>query len=124
MCSPSKEQSILSRKTIQTAFFSELCNFLNLENISHFVISPLLLKIFTYFEYAFTIQTAIHTIKGDNLKCIVFRSMPPFDLDFLSSIKHPTAEHWIRMWSSCLLFPQCFLSIPKQIKIFKVIFIL
>ena len=46
MCSPSKEQSILSRETIQNAcfFFSELC--------------------------------------------------PYFDLDFVSSIKHPTAKRW------------------------------
>ena len=43
----------------------------------------------------FTIQKAIHTIKGDNSKCIVFsESCPFFDLNFLSSIKHPTVEHW------------------------------
>ena len=53
MCSLSKEQSILSRETIQNTFFSsELCPSFDL----------------------------------DFLSCI--------KQDFLSSIKHPTAEHW------------------------------
>ena len=45
----------------------------------HFVISLLLLKTFTWnSEYVFTIQRAIHTIKGDNSKCIIVRTMPLF----------------------------------------------
>ena len=42
----------------------------------------------------FTIQKAIHTIKGDNSKCLFKNYAPFFDLDFLSPIKHPTAECW------------------------------
>ena len=52
----------------------------------HFVISLLLLKIFTSnSEYIFTIERAIHTIKGDKSKCIFFFSelCPVFDLDFI-----------------------------------------
>ena len=115
-----------------------------------YLISLLLLKIFTWnSEYVFTFQRAVHTIKGDNLKCIFFfrimplfrlkhfwhfaislnisnitedidlklglyvyypkrnpynqgrqfkmhffRIMPLFLFDFLSSIKHPTAQRW------------------------------
>ena len=53
---------------------------------SIFVISLLLLQIFT------DIQRAIHTIKGDNSKCNNLWTF--FNLDFLFSIKYPTAEHW------------------------------
>ena len=63
----------------------------------HFVISLLLLKMFTWkSEYVFTIQRAIGTVKGDNSKCFFFfwEFGPFFDLDFLSSITHPTAERW------------------------------
>ena len=61
----------------------------------HFVISLLLLKIFTgNSKYVFTIQRAIHTIKGDNFFFFFFKSCPFFDLDFLSSIKHSTDKHW------------------------------
>ena len=43
------------------------------QKLWHFVISLLTLKIFTWTpEYVFTIQRAIHTIKGDNSKCIFF----------------------------------------------------
>ena len=45
-------------------------------------------------EYVFIFQRAMHTIKGDNSKCIFFRIMPLFRLDFLSSIKHPIAKLW------------------------------
>ena len=42
-----------------------------MQKLEHFVISLLLLKIFTWnSEYVFTIQSAIHTIKGDYSKCI------------------------------------------------------
>ena len=36
MCSLSKEQSILSRETIQKAFFSEFCPFFDLNSLSSF----------------------------------------------------------------------------------------
>ena len=49
-----------------------------MEKLSHFVISWLLLKIFTRnSEYVFTVQRAIHTIKGDNSKCIFFSELCP-----------------------------------------------
>ena len=46
----------------------------------------------------FTIQRAIHTIKGDNSKCFFFffsELCPIYNLDFLSSIKQPIAKHWL-----------------------------
>ena len=60
-------------------FFSELCPFFNSEKRFHFVISLLLLKIFTWnLEYVFTIQKVIYTMKGDNSKCIFFSELCPF----------------------------------------------
>ena len=76
-------------------YFSELCPFFDLEKLWHFVISLLLLKILTWkSDYAFTIKTAIHTIKRVQflMHFFFFRIMPFFN--FLSSIKHPTAKHW------------------------------
>ena len=81
--------------------------------LRHFVILLLLLKIFTWNrKYVFTIQRAIHTINGDNSKHIFFfffffSELCPF-FNFLSSIKHPTAERW--HLHEVLLFSQCFLS--------------
>ena len=50
-------------------------------SIWYFAISLILLKMFTLnSEYVFTIQRAIHTIKGDNSKCIFFRIMHLFRL--------------------------------------------
>ena len=59
-------------------------------------------------KYAFTIQRRIHTIKRDNSKCIFFffsELCPFFNLDFLSSIKHPTAKHW-HLHALTLPFPK------------------
>ena len=61
-------------------FFPELYPFFDLQKTVIFVISLLLLKIFTWNSgNVSTIQRAIHTIKGDNSKCIFFfRIMPLF----------------------------------------------
>ena len=53
------------------------------------------MKILTWnSDYVFNIQSAVHTVKGDNSKCILSELCPFFDLHFLSSIKHSTMEHW------------------------------
>ena len=72
----------------------------------HFVIPLLLLEIFTWnSEYVFTFQRTIHTIKGDNSKCIfIYRIMPLVWLRFfypLSSFLQPSIG--TRMWCSCFL---------------------
>ena len=70
----------------------------------HFVISLLLLKIFTYnLEYVFTIQRAIHTIKGDNSKCIFFFRIMPLTFYPLSSTPQPSAGTHIQCSCFCLL---------------------
>ena len=116
MCTLSKGQFLLSRGTIQNAFlFSELSPFFDLEKLWHFVISLLLLKVLTWnCKYVLTFQRAILTIKGDNSKWFFFRIMSFFDLDFLSSIKHPTAKRWYL--HAVLLFPcpTMFSTLPKQ----------
>ena len=50
-----------------------------------------------HYQSILSILRAIHTIKGDNSKCIFFifsELYPFFNLNCLSSIKHPTAERW------------------------------
>ena len=57
-------------------------------------------------EYVFIIQRVIHHVKGDNSKCIFFffsRISPFFNLDFLSSVKHPTAKCW-HLYALLLVF--------------------
>ena len=55
------------------------CHRRHLAKIWHFVITPLLLKIFTWnSKYVFTIQRAIHTLKRDNSKCTLFPELYPF----------------------------------------------
>ena len=69
---------------------------IGVQKLCHFVISLLLLKIFTLnLEYMFTIQRAIHPIKGDNSKCFFFFQNYAFSqLRLLSFIKQPTAKCW------------------------------
>ena len=108
------------------------------KNFWHFVISLLLLKIFTRsFVYVFTIKRAILTIKWQFKLHFFFQNDAPFSTwDFLSSIKHPTAKLWhphavllLHVCSTSLLktlcekkkllvlsnfsFPDCFLPIWK-----------
>ena len=66
------------------------------QKLWHFIISLITEDIYLKLEVCVHIQREIHTIKGDNSKCIFFLELCPFfcDLGFLSSIKHPTAEHW------------------------------
>ena len=51
------------------------------QKLWHFVISLLLLN-YLKLEYVFTFQRAIHTIKEDSSKCIFFRIMPLFLLEY------------------------------------------
>ena len=76
MCSLSKEESILSRETIQNAYLFR-------------IMSLFLLKSF------FTFCNISIITEGIDLKlgvCVHYSKNNL--LDFLSSIKHPTAEHW------------------------------
>ena len=84
----------------------------------HFLISLLLLKVFTWnSEYVFTIQIAIHTFKRDNSEYIFLELCPFFDFDFLSSIKHPNSRAMAhRAFSS---FPLCLLSYLTEIPSFE-----
>ena len=77
-----------------------------MQKLWHFVISLLLLKIFTWnLEYVFTIQRAIHAIKGDNSRCSFFfflKNYAPFSTKTfypLSSTPQPSVGTC--MWCSC-----------------------
>ena len=89
-----------------------------MQTLWHFVISLLILKIFTWsLEYVFTIQWAIHTIKGNNLKCILFffffRIMPLFQPGLF--ILYQALYSWVlALKCSALVF---FLTVLKTFRI-------
>ena len=69
------------------------------QKLWHFVISLLLLKIFTWnSEYAFTIQRVVHTVKEENTKCNFFRIIPLFCLrlffPFFFNILYQSPDIW------------------------------
>ena len=68
------------------ASLSSACkNFDNLKYLYYYLVY--LLKTW---EYVFTIQRAIHTIKGDNSKCILFQN----DAPFWTSTFYPLLAHY------------------------------
>ena len=103
---------LFSEKTwgIARALSSSLSGIIVVQKLWHFVISLLLLMMFTLnSEYMFTIQRAIHTIKRNNSKCIFFQNYAP-DSTLLSILYQ--APHSRALGPACgaLAIIQCFIT--------------
>ena len=66
----------------------------------------------------FTIQTAFHSIKGDNSKCF-FPEFCSFELTFYLLSSTPQPSIGTCMQCSCCFFSLSFLSFPNRISIFE-----
>ena len=67
----SKEQSTLSGERTPNVFFFLIMSLFRLSK-------TLTEDIYLSMEYVFSVQREIHTIKGDNSKCIFFQNHAPF----------------------------------------------
>ena len=73
----------------------------------HFVISLSLVKIYTWkLQYVFTIQKAIHAIKGHNSECILFRIMHLFQLALYILYQTPHSQALAPACGSLVFYKQ------------------
>ena len=107
MSSLSKKQSMLSRESIQNAFFffRIMLPFRFRKTLSFGNISVITEGIYLKLRVCVPYPKSNPYRQGRQSKMLFFSELNPFlDLDFLSSIKHPIAERWHSHASCCLRF--------------------